>query len=47
MIGTLVTQRTCDEDGTYGHVFAGVGTLAVLANATALQRSRATLRRLP
>lgn len=46
MVDTLVVHLTCDGDGEYGLALAGVGTLAVLANATALQRIRGTLRRL-
>jgi hypothetical protein len=46
MVGTLVTHLTCDVDGGRALVVVGIGALAVLANLTAVQRIRGTLRRL-
>lgn len=46
MIGTITTHLTCNVDARHHVLAAGVATLAVLANATALQRITTTLRRL-
>lgn len=46
MIGTVARHFSCDAEAQHVLVAAGISVLAVLANATALQRIRGTLRRL-
>ena len=46
MVGPLVSHATCNLDSEPILLTVGIGTVAVLANATAVQRIRATLRRL-
>jgi CDP-diacylglycerol--glycerol-3-phosphate 3-phosphatidyltransferase len=47
MVSVVAMHLTCTLEGRHGLVTAAICVVAVLANLTALQRARGTLRRLP